>query len=209
MENVISKGLIEKGYTFQKYLDLIEDLLSKNETTGSDQSPDRVEKTRLNFHRLKRIYKTSVIDEQLKSLIKNIDEPLTWIILVEAWCGDGAQIAPYFAILSELNSNIVFRLVLRDENPQLMNKFLTDGKSSIPKFICLDGNQCVLSSWGPRPAEAQKIFIEYKNNPLMTKDEFHKELHLWYARNKGEAIMNEIYELFLHCCENSKSELIF
>ena len=208
MDMIVTAKLIDEGYTFHEYIGLIEELLTNNKTTGDDQSAGRIENSRLNLRRLTRIYRTAAIPDLLKSVIENIDEPLTWVVLVEAWCGDGAQIAPYFALLSALNPNIRFRLVLRDENPELMNMFLTDGKRSIPKFICFDSDFNVMATWGPRPTGAKKIFEAYKNSPTMTRDEFHKELHLWYARDKGQAILDEIYSLIKTHCANFIKEFV-
>ena len=37
-------------------------------------------------------------------------------------------------------TNINLKVVLRDENPALMNQFLTNGSMSIPKLVVLDAN---------------------------------------------------------------------
>ena len=208
MEEVITKELIDKGYFFNEYLHLIEDLLSKNLTTGNNQTDELVEMSRLNLQRLKRIYKTCKINEPLKEAVENISEPMTWLMLVEAWCGDGAQIAPIFAALADLNPVIEFKLILRDENPALMDMFLTDGKKSIPKFIGINQDLEIMATWGPRPAEAHKIYEAFRNDPSITKEAFHKELHLWYAHDKGQSVMNELLELFMNCCVSSGKEVI-
>ena len=208
MADLIFSELAGKGYTFEQYLDLFEELAGNNMTTGPDQSREKVELTRLNFQRIKRILKTCQVPADLKEKIQSIEEPLTWLMLLEAWCGDGAQVMPYYAAVASLNPRIKFRILLRDENPEVMDRFLTDGKRSIPKFICLDREYNVLATWGPRPAPAHDIYLAFKNNPEMTKDEFHKELHLWYARDKGAAIMDEMLELFRNCCVNSMKEVI-
>ncbi len=208
MESIITPALIREGYRFRDYLQLVEELVKVNATTGAGQTAEQIELTKLNLQRLKRIYKTCIINDSLKDLIGNIDHPMTWLMLVEAWCGDGAQIAPYFAALAECNPNIEFRLLLRDENPELMDLFLTDGKRSIPVFICLDDDLSVLTSWGPRPEPAHEIYMHFRNTSGMNKDEFHKELHLWYARDKGQTLMKEIYDLFINCCANRKTEVL-
>lgn len=208
MVKIISRDQIDKGYTFKRYLDLVQNLVENNKTTGPDQSGEKVEMTRLNFQRLKRIQKTCRIPETLEAKIRSIDEPLTWVMLIEAWCGDGAQAMPYFAAVASLNPLIEFRLLLRDENPGLMDQFLTNGKRSIPKFICLDRDLNVLTTWGPRPAPAHEIYLNFRNNPKITRDDFHKELHLWYARDKGKAILDEMFEMFRNCCVNSLKEIL-
>ena len=68
-----------------------------------------------------------------------------------------------------------------------MDHFLTDGGRSIPKLILLDANTLqVLGDWGPRPAVAQRLSMDYKYKPTPKEDyeTHHQELHTWYARNK-------------------------
>ncbi len=201
MEKLITKDLLAEGYSFNDFQDLMDELAERKATTGSSQSESLINITRLNQQRIHRIYKTTEINESLKELVRSIDEPLNWLILDEAWCGDGAQIIPYIALIAGENPLINFRILLRDEHTNIMDKFLTDGKRAIPKLIILDQEMEPLATWGPRPAEAVKIHENYMNNPQVSKDEFLKELHLWYARDKGMSIMKEVYDLLLSCCQ--------
>ena len=89
------------------------------------------------------------------------------LVLTEAWCGDAAQSIPLHNHMAEATDNLDLRLVLRDEHPELMDHFLTDRGRSIPKVIILDADtQEVLGSWGPRPAPAQEMAMDYKNKTL-------------------------------------------
>jgi hypothetical protein len=40
--------------------------------------------------------------------------------------------------IAKLNDNIDLKVVLRDQNKELMNQFLTNGNKSIPKLIMID-----------------------------------------------------------------------
>jgi hypothetical protein len=65
---------------------------------------------------------------------------------------------PVMNKIAELNNNIDFRVVLRDENNELMNRFLTNGSKSIPKQIMIDkASGDVLNTFGPRPNSATKM----------------------------------------------------
>jgi len=50
--------------------------------------------------------------------------------------------------IAEINGNIDFKILLRDENTELMNRFLTNGAMSIPKLKLLDDSNAVFSTWG-------------------------------------------------------------
>jgi hypothetical protein len=128
---------ILKGMTYDVYLDLLKDLLSEGKTTGPNQDPGLFEYAKLNIQRMERIYKTLVVTEQLADKVKAINEKQTWICITEGWCGDAAQSLPLFARLAELNSNITLKLVLRDENLELMDRHLTNGGRAIPIVIAL------------------------------------------------------------------------
>ncbi len=185
---------ILKGMSWINYLDLIRDLLSTGKTTGPNQNEDLLHYTNLNLHRMERIEKTIVIDPKLVDLIKNIDEPQSWLVLTEAWCGDAAQNLPLFYKLSELNPLITLRFVLRDENLTLMDKFLTNGARAIPIVIAFQDNK-TLWKWGPRPASLQQTVIAFKNQPTFTHEELKTHLHTWYAKNKTLDQQAELLEI--------------
>ena len=185
---------ILKGMTYDVYLDLLKDLLSEGKTTGPNQDAGLFEYAKLNIQRMERIYKTLVITDELANIVKAINDKQTWICSTEGWCGDAAQSLPLFARLAELNSNITLKMVLRDENLELIDRYLTNGGRAIPIVIALqDGKE--LWKWGPRPASLQVIVDEFKQNPTVTFEELKTQLHTWYAKNKTVDQQNELLKL--------------
>jgi hypothetical protein len=185
---------ILKGITYDVYLDLLKDLLSEGKTTGPNQDAGLFEYAKLNIQRMERIYKTLVITDELANIIKAINEKQTWICITEGWCGDAAQSLPLFARLAELNSNITLKMVLRDENLELMDRHLTNGGRAIPIVIALqEGKE--LWKWGPRPASLQVVVDEFKQNPTVTFEELKTQLHTWYAKNKTVDQQHELLRL--------------
>uniref|UniRef100_UPI004047FBB8 thioredoxin family protein n=1 Tax=Roseivirga sp. TaxID=1964215 RepID=UPI004047FBB8 len=101
-------------------------------------------------------------------------------------CGDAAQNLPFIHKMAEINPKIEIRVILRDEHPEVMNEFLTDGGKSIPKVIGLDPESLtVLGDWGPRPAVIQAEFLENRQTQAKSSSEFTEHLHFWYAKDKG------------------------
>lgn len=185
---------ILKGMSYDVYLDLLKDLLSEGKTTGPNQDAGLFEYAKLNIQRMERIYKTLVITDELADKVKAINEKQTWICITEGWCGDAAQSLPLFARLAELNSNITLKMILRDENLDLMDRYLTNGGRAIPVVIALqDGKE--LWKWGPRPASLQVVVDEFKQNPTVTFEELKTQLHTWYAKNKTLDQQNELLKL--------------
>jgi|LauGreDrversion4_2_1035121.scaffolds.fasta_scaffold232523_2 hypothetical protein len=185
---------ILKGMTYSVYLDLLKDLLSEGKTTGANHDTGLLEYAKLNIQRMERIYKTVVISDELANKIKAINEKQTWICITEGWCGDAAQSLPLFARLAELNSNISLKMVLRDENLDLIDRYLTNGGRAIPVVIALQDDKQIWK-WGPRPASLQIIVDEFKQNPTVTFEELKTQLHTWYAKNKTVDQQNELIKL--------------
>ncbi|MEO8231025.1 MAG: thioredoxin family protein [Ignavibacteriota bacterium] len=146
---------------------------------------------KLNFQRSSRVDKTFEPTEETKEVFSKISKPNKWIVITESWCGDSAQNLPVIATLAALNSNIDFKTVLRDSNLDFMDLYLTNGGRSVPKLIAFDENNNELFQWGPRPAEAQKLFTELKKNGVEVS-EIHKEIQLWYGKNRGKEVEKEI-----------------
>jgi len=128
---------ILKGMTYSVYLDLLKDLLSEGKTTGPNQDSGLIEYAKLNIQRMERIYKTVVINDELADKVKAITEKQTWICITEGWCGDAAQSVPLFERLAALNDNITLKIVLRDENLDLMDRYLTNGGRAIPVVLAI------------------------------------------------------------------------
>lgn len=168
------------------------------------QNPGEVkfyEYRKLNLQRTNRLDKTFIPSEDLVNIISKIKKPQIWMVITESWCGDSAQSLPIIAKAAALNRNINLRIVLRDENPDIMDKYLTNGSRSIPKFVVFDEDNNELFQWGPRPVEAQKLYGRLKDEGK-EKSEINKELHLWYGRNRGKEIEKELVNLLSKVIEN-------
>ncbi len=192
----MESSYVEKAISYEAYTQMISDLLTAGRTTGADQSEAMVHYTELNQQRMHRVEKSIVLLPAAEELIRSISVPQTWLVLTEAWCGDAAHSIPVMHVLAALNPLIDVRLLLRDENAGLMDRYLTNGVSrSIPKLIGLDTATLEeLFTWGPRPAPLQEIFTRLKGDGI----EFHaikEELQRWYNKDKTLAVQQEIAAL--------------
>jgi hypothetical protein len=195
----MKEALIEKinsvGISYKEYYEL-----TKREVETTDPASltvsdkNRYEDRKLNLHRMTRIEKHYVVSKELKEMINRISSPQTWMIISETWCGDSAQNIPFIAKAVESNPNITLKLVLRDSNLDIMDLYLTNGTRSIPILVAFDQNGDELFLWGPRPEEAKKLFADLKSQG-MEKSIILEKLHLWYGRNRGAALENELKNL--------------
>jgi hypothetical protein len=197
MKNIIDRKHLEKALSYEDYRDHIDELLAQGKVTGPQQSESLVEYTKLNVARMKRIDKTIAVLPEVEQVIKSIEKPQTWIVITEGWCGDAAQIVPVFNALAKLNDKIKLQLVLRDDNLELMDQYLTNSTSrSIPKLIVTEADTLQeLFKWGARPKALQDKVDEMKANNV-SFDEIKEMLHGWYAKDKTFTTQKELAELF-------------
>ena len=192
---MITQEHIDKSISFEAYYQLSEQLANEGKTTGEDQSEAMINYSKLNFSRMKRILKTTQPSEEVIKTVDCLNDKLTWVVLTESWCGDAAQNLPVFAKMAEANPNITIRILMRDENLDLMDQYLTNGGRSIPKLICVDESLNVLGTWGPRPKELQDWLKREKENPTMDLADLKKEFQIWYTKDKGQTVQKEMIGL--------------
>ena len=193
----ITSELLEGGFSYPQFVEFTEQLVQENRTTGANQSEEYLAYTRICLQRMIRWNKTSKVSEELALLIPQVDQPQVWLVITEAWCGDGAQSIPHLAKLADLNPNITLKIVLRDEHPDLIDAYLTNGNRSIPKLVAMTADlQQELFTWGPKPKYLLDLHAAFKQNSEgRSYSDFLDEVHLWYAKNKQQELESEIYPL--------------
>ena len=150
-----------------------------------------------------RLEKTIVLNESLRDKAQKIGRPQIWLVITEGWCGDAAQNIPVIEKIAAENDLIETRYVLRDENPQLMDAYLTHNARSIPKLIALDAKTLEeLGTWGPRPQTAMDYFFEMRESGL-EKPLIMENLQRWYNSDKNRSLQAE-FVLLLDSWGNPK-----
>jgi len=194
MKAIINDALL-KSMSYVDYRILVDKAAMLKTNTGHKKDESLANFTVLNNSRMKRWDKTIKVPQDIEKKVKLFKEDFIWLVIVESWCGDAAHILPVFNKLAELNNHIDLKIVLRDENPELMDAFLTDGTRSIPKLIIVDkksGN--VVHTYGPRPTEAAVYVNRFKAKYGKLTPEFKEDLQHWYNTNKGLNVMEDIVE---------------
>lgn len=196
VKKIINESL-KKAITYSDYRVLVNELAEIGSTTGVEQTEAMVNFTKLNDRRMKRWDKTVKISDEVNEKVKNHDTPITWLVLTESWCGDAAHVMPVMNKIAELNDNIDLKVVLRDENDELMNEFLTNGGKSIPKLIAIDNETGkVMGSYGPRPSVATDLVNDYKAQHGALTPEFKEDLQRWYNKDKGQTVIQDLLKWF-------------
>src|SRR5690606_20767517 len=94
------------------------------------------------------------------------------------WCGDVIRNIPVVFRALE-NSGIPTEVLIKEENMDVMQQFLTGGGEAIPIVIFTDTGGFVLGHWGPRPKHVQTVMNEFKqNNPDRNAPDYQEKIQI-------------------------------
>jgi hypothetical protein len=122
--------------------------------------PEYMERIQRNRAKFEYNYdETRLADDDVRvfrELASRPDGPARVLALGEDWCPDVFRGLPVMARIAEA-AGMELRIFPRDENPDIMNEFLHQGKhQSIPVFVFYTRDQTYLAHWTERPALANE-----------------------------------------------------
>lgn len=183
---------IQHAYDYEAFVQLTARMVQENTTTGPVKSESRISATKLNLQRLNRITKTMHLLPEWDTIDTSKTSRLSFFVISETWCGDGAQIVPALHKIAQ-KLGIDMRIILRDEYPDIADQYLFRGTRSIPILVVFDqvtGKQ--LGVWGPKPKEAQQIVDDAKRDGI-PHDDYVITLQNWYNHNKTISLQHELF----------------
>lgn len=182
------------GMTPDEYRHYIQAESDKAQESAGAAQDDHTRYLPLNLARTLRIEKTYSPSSRVQAAASAIRDAQLWMVLTEPWCGDSAQNLPYIFKIAVCNPLIDVRILLRDQNLDIMDAYLTDGTRGIPKLTAFDSQGRELFRWGPRPKPAAELFRRLEDEGVQGP-ELREQLHLWYAKNRGRALAEELVDL--------------
>jgi hypothetical protein len=121
-----------------------------------------------------------------------LGENFRLVVLAEDWCGDATNTVPVLAKWASQTPNVELRILRRDEHPEIMDRYLTNGVArSIPVVIVLTEDMHELGWWGPRPRVLEAWTAEQRAAGR-DKKALYPEIRRWYAKDKGETTLREV-----------------
>lgn len=191
IDSLINETLLSQSLTYTSYRELIDSLFEQGKVTGTYQSASMLNYTKMNLTRMKRHEKTTVVPESLVRVTRGLSRKLILLTLTEGWCGDAAQSLPVLQKICETSDNLEMRLLLRDEHPEVMDAYLTNGARSIPKVVGLDAATLEeVFVWGPRPLPAARLREEMLRDGA-DGNTIAEAIHKWYAADKNNSLFAE------------------
>lgn len=116
------------------------------------------------------IYNSFVLPDPMKDALQGMQKSrLRAIVITEDWCGDAMLNLPVFMRMAD-EALIDIRVILRDQHPDLMNRYLTGKAKSIPIIIFIDENGKEIVKWGPRASKLQQL-VEERKKKLPSKED--------------------------------------
>jgi len=127
---MVTKERFKQGMTFQQYLDQM--------NTNKDRLMQQLAEVR--------------VRPEDKAVFSNRTDKLNVLVITEDWCGDAMTNFPVLAKMVEGAANVEMRVFLRDQNPDLMDRYLNQGIfRSIPVFAFFDDQMRELARFIERP----------------------------------------------------------
>ncbi len=195
-DELLIRQSLKKAVPYEEYSALVAELAAAGQTTGEDQKPSLVDYTYLNNRRMRRWEKTLKLPQALVQKLSELKRDTLWLVLTESWCGDGAPTIPAMDKIAAVTPKLELKVILRNEHPELMERFRTNGTLSIPKLLSIDLETFeVTGQWGPRPEEANAMAEAYKEEHGSLSASFREDLQRWYNADKGKATLRELLNL--------------
>jgi hypothetical protein len=141
------------------------------------------------------VYARAVVPEWALARAGEIGGEWRILVISEDWCGDASNTVPVMARMAEVLPNVQIRVMKRDQNPELMDAFLTSGSRSIPLALVLRPDFTVAGTWGPRPAELQAFVVAEKKAALRPVADIYRDVRRWYARDRGQTTIRALLDI--------------
>ncbi len=119
---------------------------------------------------------------------KNLPEKLNVLVIAEDWCGDVIAGLPVLGKLAAESGTLNVRVFLRDQNEDLMNQYLKEGKfKSIPVVAFFDQQMHELDHFIERPAAQTAEAAAARNAFFAVHPEYNAPLNTDFGDLSPEA----------------------
>ncbi len=195
---MLSKELLSEiraGLTFENYMD---QWRAKNALPmkGLDPVARRTRfYSKYNLERQERVEELWSPSQAFQAAVKALTGPADWLFITDDWCVDSAYSLPMVKWASDRHENITLRILLKDDHPEVMEQFLTNGKRSIPKLAHIQPDGTVDFVWGPQPDAIRDIRQELMDSGAEGRIVSSTTVD-WYAEEGWLEVEKELTEVF-------------
>ena len=181
------------GLTYDEYVSQWKEKLAQ-----SLKGLDRVARryyfyAKYNDERALRVEEAYTMSDEFEKAIDAIEKPQLWMILTEDWCLDSAYALPIIYAAAQRNSLINIRILPRDSNLDIMDRYLTKDARSIPKVVAFTMEGEEMWTWGPRPGVLQAMRKSWKEGGEPGNVISQRSVE-WYEEGGWKVIETELTE---------------
>lgn len=160
MADFFDEGRPHNGHTYDEYRAYWQEQIEQSQDAEDADDRRLHHYLTYNWQRQAHVHDEYTPSPELADAVSGIGDPQLWMVLTEPWCGDSAFLLPVIAEAAALNQHITLRILLRDENLDIMDQYLTEGGRSIPKLVAFSDDGTERFTWGPRPETVRTLFAE-------------------------------------------------
>ncbi len=145
-----------------------------------------------NIERLFEVYSRIELDKEIANRIKSISNTIYILVFAELWDPDCIINLPAIKKLSDINSNIVFKILPKDGNEKYMEDYKLGGKVKIPTFVILDSEFKEIGVFIETPKVVKDVINRGNNvENIVVKRKYHKGE---YVKDTIKEIVDTIYK---------------
>lgn len=93
---------------------------------------------------------------------RSIERKVHILVIAEDWCGDVVRQLPILVKMCEQSENLDLRIIDRDNNLDVMERYLFNGAQAIPVFVFFSDEFVEVGCWKVRPEPYQDVFARMK-----------------------------------------------
>jgi hypothetical protein len=169
---------------------------------------DRMESHKENSQRIYEQFECPKDDEFIE-LLKTVKPEI--LVITEDWCGDAMMNNAVLRRIAEA-ADLDVRTVYRDEDTTLIDRHLTNGGRSIPKYLLLGKDGEVAAEWGPRASQLGDYVLKLRESlPSKDSPDYNDKQNEFISRITAEyttkpeywlAVYEDIRKTFLPVLQN-------
>ena len=195
---ILEEGVLERarnGLTFERFMQQWRD---KNAL--SMKGLDKVQRrtrfySKYNLERQERVQSEWQMSPSFEKAVREFEGPLCWLFITDDWCIDSAYSLPLLLEAAEMRDDVTLSILMKDDNLDILDLFLTNGARSIPKLIAIEEDGSVRYAWGPQPEKIRLIRKDLIESGAEGRIVSGTTID-WYADKGWLEVEKELTELF-------------
>ena len=116
-----------------------------------------------NRARFEKFERENVLRDEDVQPFRRLPRALSTVVITEDWCSDAVATLPLVAALAERSGKLDVRIILRDQNLDLMDAHLNKGRfRSIPTVIFYDDEWNEIGAWLEKPVSIAELRVRLR-----------------------------------------------